>query len=68
VRLALAAMRQIVRPEFAAHDVFRIPTDQALPVVRELGFANLAITAVALLSVKVPEFVRPGTSKARSFT
>jgi hypothetical protein len=41
VRLGLAGGRQVLRPGFTARDIFRLEDEGALPLVRELGVANL---------------------------
>jgi hypothetical protein len=58
-RLGIAGLRQILRPEFTARDIFNLTGDGALVIVRELGFANLAIGIVALLALLFPAFVLP---------
>jgi hypothetical protein len=57
VRLTLAGLWQVAAPEFTAREVFRIEGDEALPLVRELGVANLAGGGVALASLPYPGFV-----------
>ena len=59
VRLALAGLRQVFQPAFTAREVFRMTSDEATPVVRELGVANLATGVVGLLSLAEPSFVLP---------
>lgn len=59
VRLALAGVRQFLQPAFTAKEIFHMKSDEALPVVRELGVANLATGAVGLLSLWFPSFVIP---------
>jgi len=59
VRLGLAGLRQIIQPGFTARDIFKITGNEALPVVRELGFANISTGVVALASVVMKTFVLP---------
>jgi hypothetical protein len=59
VRLGVAGLRQVTQPAFTTRDIFRITGDEALPVVRELGFANVSMGAVALASVAMKTFVLP---------
>jgi len=59
VRLALAGLRQFFQPTFTAKEIFRISSDEVLPLVRELGVANVATAAVGLLSLLFPSFVVP---------
>ena len=42
-------------------------SDEALPLVRELGFANLATAAVGLLSLNNRDFVLPAAISACIF-
>jgi hypothetical protein len=67
VRLGLAGARQILRPEFTARDIFKLEGDGPLVIVRELGFANLAIGIVGLLAVLFPSFVLPAAIYASIF-
>ncbi len=59
VRLFLAGLRQLFQPQFTANQIFRMTTEEALPVVRELGIANLAVGAVGIISLWMPSFVLP---------
>lgn len=58
-RLGAAGLRQFVEPVFTAHEIFRMQSDDALPLVRELGVANLALGFVGLASLAAPSFVLP---------
>ncbi len=51
VRLFLAGIRQVLQPQFTAEDIFAIKDHGALAIVRELGFANLSMGALGLLSL-----------------
>jgi len=53
-RLSLAGLRQILQPAFTAKEVLGLKTDEALPVVRELGFANAALGVIGILSLLLP--------------
>ena len=57
VRLFLAGIRQIYQPAFTAREIFGFRGDEALPVICELGIANLAIGIVASLSLVFHDFV-----------
>ena len=59
VRLALAGARQYLQPTFTAREIFHASGDEVLVVVRELGIANMAAAAIALLAVKFTGFVVP---------
>jgi hypothetical protein len=67
VRLGLAGVRQILRPEFTARDIFKLEGEGPLTIVRELGFANLAIGVVGLLALPFPAFVLPAAIYASIF-
>jgi hypothetical protein len=67
VRLGLAGVRQILRPEFTARDIFKLEGEGPLAIVRELGFANLAIGIVGLLAVRFAAFVLPAAIYASTF-
>jgi hypothetical protein len=58
-RLVLAGVRQVANPEFTAGTIFGIEDKKALVVVQELGFANLSIGALGLLSLLTPAWVAP---------
>ena len=58
-RLLLAGVRQIVQPRFTAREIFSIESDDVLPLVTELGVANLAAGVVGILAFWRPDFVMP---------
>lgn len=58
-RLLLAGVKQITQPQFTAHEIFKMKTDQALPIVRELGIANFAIGLLGVASLWATSFVLP---------
>ena len=49
VRLLLAGLRQVLKPDFTAKSLFGIIDPAVLSVVRDLGFGNLALAVPALL-------------------
>ena len=59
VRLFAAGIKQMAQPEFTARQIFKMKTDEALPVVRELGMGNLSGGLVGLASILMPGFVLP---------
>ena len=67
VRLGLAGLRQFFQPAFTAREIFHMQGDEALPLVRELGVANLATGLVGLLSILAPSFVAPVAISAGIF-
>jgi hypothetical protein len=59
VRLAIAGLRQITDPRFTAHTILGLKGHEAFLLVRELGFANVAIGTIGVCSVVVPSWVTP---------
>jgi len=58
-RLMLAGIRQVSQPNYTAEKILGIKAPEATFVVRELGFANVAIGTVAVLSFFWNEFCLP---------
>jgi NhaP-type Na+/H+ or K+/H+ antiporter len=50
---------QTFRPQFTAQSIFEITDQGALAIVREVGFANLAMGALGLASLFKPGWVVP---------
>lgn len=59
LRLGSAGIKQILQPQFTAENIFKIKTKEVLPLVRELGFANISLAIIALLSLALPTFRIP---------
>jgi hypothetical protein len=57
VRLFLAGVMQVFRPHFTAEDVFGIGDPAAHGLVREIGFGNLAMGTLGILSLFFPDFL-----------
>ncbi len=57
VRLFLAGVMQTLHPQFTAQSVFDIRDEGALAVVREVGFGNLAMGTLGLVSLAKPGWV-----------
>ena len=55
-RLFIAGVRQILQPRYTAHTILGIEQRDALLVVRELGFANLALGVIGLGSIPWPQW------------
>ncbi|HTE40544.1 MAG TPA: DUF6790 family protein [Steroidobacteraceae bacterium] len=53
-RLFLAGVRQIVQPRYTAEVILQLKHAESLMLVRELGFANLAIGSAGLASAFMP--------------
>lgn len=50
-RLLLAGMKQIAQPAYTAREILGLKGDEALILVRELGFANVAMGALGVASL-----------------
>ena len=59
MRLFLAGIRQTLRPQFTAEDIFALKDPAVHPLVREIGFGNLAMGALGLLSLAFVGLVVP---------
>jgi hypothetical protein len=55
-RLLLAGVRQIAQPQYTAHMILGLKTEESLILVRELGFANVAMGLLGVLSLLVPSW------------
>jgi len=58
MRLGIAGLRQAFNPAFTARDIFEIEDERVHPIVRELGFANLALALLGLLAL-LPGWATP---------
>lgn len=59
VRLFIAGVRQIAKPELTATGIFGVTDRAAFPLAQELGFWNVTIGLIAIASIKRPEWVVP---------
>ena len=59
VRLFMAGLRQIIQPRFTAEKILGIKGDDVLLVVRELGFANISVGTIGIISLYAPSWVTP---------
>ena len=65
LRLFTAGLRQTIQPTFTLYEIFKISNKSFLPVIREIGFANMSIGTIGLLSLffagfRVPAAVAGG--------
>ena len=58
-RLAIAGLRQSIQPRFTAREIFNLKGDEALPIVRELGLANISMGTLGLVSLWLPAVTWP---------
>lgn len=56
LRLFIAGLQQSLKPAFTAQEIFHIQSPEALPIVRELGFANLCFGLMGIVSLFKPEW------------
>jgi hypothetical protein len=59
VRLFLAGLRQTLQPTYTARTILGLEGAECLVLVREVGFANLAMGTVAMASLYLPGWVIP---------
>jgi hypothetical protein len=59
VRLFLAGLRQTLQPAYTAQTILGLKGSECLLLVRELGFANLAMGSVGLASLLFPAWILP---------
>lgn len=63
VRLSTAGIRQVVKPGLTSEGILGIPGSEAFVLVRELGFANIGMGAIGILSLWNPGW-RPAAGLA----
>ncbi len=51
IRLFTAGIKQSSNPEFTAVKIFKMKSSESFVVIRELGFANIALGVMGILSV-----------------
>ncbi len=56
LRLFTAGLKQAINPSFTAKEIFKASEEKSFLIVREIGFANISIGLVAILSLFLPEF------------
>jgi hypothetical protein len=59
IRLFIAGGRQVSKPAFTAREIFHLGSDDSFPIIRELGFANLSMGSIAILSLFFPGWRMP---------
>lgn len=55
-RLGIAGIRQIAQPQYTAQTILGIDNSQSQILVRELGFANVAIGLLGVMSLRTPSW------------
>jgi hypothetical protein len=56
VRLFVAGIRQVAKPEFTAREIFHMSGVEGLVIIKELGFANISIGLAGIVSLFKPEW------------
>jgi hypothetical protein len=59
MRLFITGIRQVIEPQFTAKEIFGSDDPGSLPIVREVGFGNLAFGTLGVLSLFRPDWVAP---------
>lgn len=59
LRLLMAGVRQVLQPEYTANVILGLESSESLLLVRELGFANLALGLVGISSLPFPGWRLP---------
>jgi hypothetical protein len=59
IRLLLAGARQVSQPRFTAAEIFDLDAVKAFPIVREIGFANLAMATLGVCTIFRPAWLLP---------
>ena len=59
LRLGSSGLKQIIQPQFTASEIFNISDERVFPLVREIGFANISFSTIALISFFIPSFRLP---------
>jgi hypothetical protein len=56
LRLLVAGIKQTTDPAFTARKIFHLEGTDALPIVRELGFANICFGLIGIASLAFPSW------------
>jgi hypothetical protein len=59
IRLFAAGLRQITQPQYTARTILKLTGNEALVVIRELGFANVAMGLLGVASLPFPDWRSP---------
>ena len=59
LRLGSAGIKQILQPAFTGKEIFHVSDDKALAIIKELGFANICLAIIAILSMFFETFRIP---------
>jgi len=56
LRLFAAGLKQAINPSFTAKEIFKVSEEKSFLIVKEVGFANISIGLIGILSLYLPEF------------
>ena len=56
VRLFSAGIRQVSKPAFTAETIFHITNEDSFVIVKELGFANICLGLIGIISLFIPDW------------
>ena len=56
LRLFTAGLKQTINPSFTAKEIFKVSEEKSFLIVKEVGFANISIGLIGILSIYLPEF------------
>jgi len=59
LRLLMASLKQIINPAFTAETIFGVIDHKAQSLVQEIGFGNLSIGMLGVLSLFAPQWIVP---------
>ncbi len=59
IRLFVAGGRQVAQPRFTAEEIFGIHDRESFAIVRELGFANLSMGLLGIITIARADWVVP---------
>jgi len=56
LRLFIAGVRQAIKPSFTAETIFHITNKESFVIVKELGFANICLGSIGIISLFLPDW------------
>lgn len=59
IRLFAAGLKQASDPSFTAQSIFGLSDERSYPIVREVGFGNLSMGTLGILSLVMPSWTVP---------
>jgi hypothetical protein len=59
VRLFTAGLKQTLQPEFTAQEIFKLKNQEAIVLIKELGFTNIAVGVLGISTIFNANWVMP---------